>query len=91
MEKRSEDDRDGLVTLSGNQQQQSSPGTRKGRKKSTWRMDLQTDTKKTRYTWRQIEIKVQERRLWKTYAPGGTMSISKVSNRVRVVILVRSA
>jgi len=34
-------------------------GRRKwGRPRNTWRRDLQTDTKMTVYTWKQIEIKV---------------------------------
>ena len=49
-----------------------SQGKRKrGRSRNTWRRDLLTDIKRTGYSWREFEMKAQDRRLWKTYIPGG--------------------
>ncbi len=43
---------------------------RRGRPRNTWRRDLQADTKKTGYTWNQLQAKPQNRRLWKTLVGG---------------------
>ena len=34
--------------------------------RNTWRRDLLTDIKRTGYSWRELEKKAQDRRLWKT-------------------------
>jgi len=42
-------------------------GKRKsGRHRNTWRRDLLTNIKTTGYSWRELEKKAQDRRLWKT-------------------------
>ena len=38
--------------------------------KEEWKRDLQTDTKMTGYTWRQIEIITQDRIFWETVVNG---------------------
>ena len=39
---------------------------KRGRPRNTWRRDLLTDIKRTGYSWRELEKKAQDRRLWKT-------------------------
>jgi len=41
---------------------------KRGRPKHRWRGDLLTDIKSTGYSWRELEKKAQDRRLWKTVA-----------------------
>nr|KAG5689204.1 hypothetical protein BaRGS_014860 [Batillaria attramentaria] len=43
---------------------------KRGRPRNTWRRDLEADTKKMGYTWRQLETMAQDRGLWRTVVGG---------------------
>ena len=43
---------------------------KRGHPRNTWRRDLQTDIKRTGYSWRELGKKAQDRRLWKTVVNG---------------------
>jgi len=41
-----------------------------GRPRNTWRRDLQADTKKTGYSWSELEVKAQDRQTWRSLVGG---------------------
>jgi len=64
-------------------------GTHKerGRPRNMWRRDLMTDIKRTGYSWRELEKKAQDKRLWPSWDIGHWQQYSKeVTNILHITV-----